>query len=342
MKTHLLLAALLAAPILTIAQTPVTIASNDMKLRLSGTLQSQASLLSDTETRVGFGVRRARLRLGGEIRPDIRVFIQLEGSGVSATLTDIRAEWDINPNTTLRAGRFVGAQPRSMAVTLHYEIDAIDRAVTGDHWASITRGADARDYGVELVHRAGDLEVRGYLHNGGNGQNITGRIAAPQPSNNITKRHLNISGMVRWLPKSNPNQELGAHVGVNPKAYGTMPRYVEASAHIYWGAKPGSQPMRVKADAVHVRRDEFGDPSMTGMSLFVGHLLNADLELFGKAEWLNSYVYNNDNRTFGTIGLTRKFGSWNQNVKAAYTLRLSDASNTDPVHMAVVQWQVYF
>lgn len=341
MKSVLLFAALLIGIPFAQAQSPVTILSKDMTMRIGGTIQSQASLSSDMETRAGFGVRRMRLRWYGDLGRNVRLFMQLEGTG-NPSFTDYRAEWDMTDRTMIRAGRFVGTQPASMAFTLHHEIDGVDRAAIAEQWATATRGADARDFGLELVHRAGEIEMRGYLHNGSIAQNITGRIGAPQPSNNIRKEHLNVSGMVRWLPAAHPNREFGAHVGVNPKAYGATPRYVEASAHAYWGVKAGSQPTRVKADAILIRRDAPGNPSFTGASLFVGRLLNEELELFGRAEWLDSFTFNQEAQTFGTIGVNRKLGSWSQNLKAAYSIRLSEAADTDPVHVAVVQWQVYF
>jgi hypothetical protein len=341
MKTPLLILAILAYPIFTAAQTPVTISANEMRMRIGGTIQSQASVSSDIETRAGFGVRRMRLRWYGDLGHNVKLLMQMEGTGTPA-FTDYRADWSVTDRTTIRAGRFVGAQPAAMGLTLHSEIDAIDRAAIGEQWTTATRGGDARDFGVELVHRVREIELRAFLHNGTNAQNITGRIGAPQPSNNISKQHVNISGMVRWLPAAHPNREFGAHVGVNPEAYGTMPRYVEASVHAYWGVKTGSQPTRVKADAILIRRDAPGNPSFTGASLFVGRLLNEDLELFGRAEWLDSFVFNQEARTMGTIGMNRKLGSWNQNLKAAYSIRLSEAASTDPAHVAVVQWQVYF
>jgi hypothetical protein len=341
MKTSLLILSVLALPIGARAQTPVTISANDMRMRIGGTIQSQASVSTDAETRAGFGVRRMRLRWYGDLGQNVRLFMQLEGTG-TPSFTDYRADWLMTDRTTIRAGRFVGTQPAAMAFTLHSEIDAVDRAVVGEQWALATRGRDARDFGVEVVHRADGIEVRGFVHNGTNAQNITGRIGAPQPSGNESKRHVNLSGMVRWLPVEHPNREFGAHVGVNPQAYGTIPRYVEASAHAYWGVKTGSQPTRVKADAILIRRDAPGNPSFTGASLFVGRLLNEDLELFGRGEWLDSYAFNQQARTYGTVGFNRKLGAWTQHLKAAYSIRLSEAANTDPAHVAVVQWQVYF
>jgi hypothetical protein len=312
-----------------------------MRMRIGGTIQSQVSVSADTETRGGFGVRRLRLRWYGDLGQNVRLFMQLEGTG-TPSFTDYRVDWLATEHTTIRAGRFAGSQPAAMAFTLHSEIDAVDRAVIGEQWALATRGGDARDYGIEVVHRIRELEIRGYVHNGSNTQNITGRIGSGKPSGNIDKRHANVSGMVRWLPASHRNREFGAHVGVNPRAYGSIPRYVEASAHAYWGVKAGSQPTRVKADAILIRRDAPGNPSFTGASLFVGRLLNEDLELFGRAEWLDSDAFNQQARTYGTVGINRKLGEWTQHLKAAYSIRLSEAASTDPAHVAVVQWQVYF
>ena len=49
--------------------------------------------------------------------------------------------------TWLRFGRFVGAHPRVMAITLHTDMDLVDRPGIAAVWARGTIGADARDYG---------------------------------------------------------------------------------------------------------------------------------------------------------------------------------------------------
>lgn len=342
MKSFLILVALLAVPAILEAQSSV-VTPTDITLRLSGTLQSRATFAHDDADRIGFGVRRARLRLFGELRENVRIFLQLEGSGASATFTDLRAEWDFADNTTLRVGRFVGAQPASMAITLHHEIDAIDRAPAADHWAQLTRGVDARDFGLEVLHKYGGLELRGFLHNGSNGQNLRTGIHADRPTEGLDKTHLNASVMVRYTPPGYPKSEIGVHAGTNPQRYGVvMAPYVEYSAHAYWGKKPGDQPTRLKADVIGLRRNDFGDPTMTGAGLFAGRLVREELELFGRLDVIDSFIYGNRTRTFITSGFTRKLTDWNNHLKLAWSMRTSEQPGNDPVHVVTAQWQVYF
>jgi len=333
-----------------LAQTPVTISSGDMKLRIGGTLQSRATYLSNPnldpfapENQYGFGVRRARLRLYGTISPNVRLFFQMEGSGASATLTDLRGEWDINERTTFRAGRFAGAQPQSMALTLHHEIDALDRAAIAENWAHTTLGSDARSYGVEVVHRLPELELRTFLHSGSNSRNIRGGVSDVTNNFGQNPAAVAVSGMVRYLPKSHKNSEAGVHIGHNPTKSSDPRQYSDASAHVYWGTKVGLQPTRVKVDFITV---QFTNQATSGLSVFAGHLVRKDIELFARAERYDSNTDGNRMDggpiTYLTVGTQLKLIDWANRLSIAASLKQFDAPALDSVFLMTAQWQVYF
>src|SRR5690554_3610959 len=114
------------------AQQNVTVAGQDVQFRLGATIQPRftyysSNLNDDSIEQTGFGLRRFRLKNYINIGDKWTVFSQLEGSGLNAQLLDMRVEYKLNSKITLRTGRFAGTQPRSMAFTLHSDIDAIDR-----------------------------------------------------------------------------------------------------------------------------------------------------------------------------------------------------------------------
>lgn len=342
---HILLFHLLTVSSISMAQTPVTISSGDMKLRIGGTLQSRATFLSNPnlnpafdETQYGFGVRRARIRLYGTISPKLRLFLQMEGSGATATFTDLRAEWDMTDRTMLRAGRFPGAQPQSMAFTLHHEIDALDRASIAENWARNTLGSDARSFGVELVHRLEELELRAFAHSGSNSRNIRGGVSDGNNNFGQNPAAFAVSGMVRYLPKSIANSEAGVYFGHNPTKTGDPRTYSDGSAHLYWGSKVGQQPTRVKLDMISVR---FTNQTTYGASVFVGHLIGEDVEVFGRAE-----LYDSDldigSTSYLTLGATKKLLDWANRLTFAYSMKSNDRESIEPIHLFTTQWQVYF
>jgi hypothetical protein len=340
---------LLGSPLIASAQVPVSNLAEGTKLRIGGSLQTRVSFLSNPnltglpESQMGVGIRRARIRLYADPHPNVRLFLQVEGSGASTTFTDMRAEWDITKKTMLRMGRFVGAQPRGMALTLMYDIDAIDRAAIMEHWARSTYGSNSRDFGVEVVHRRGDVELRGFLHNGDSAQNFRASISEPSPSGGPNRGAMATSAMVRLLPSSLPHSDFGAHVGYNPTKMPTSQNreYMEWSTHAYWGDKIGTQPTRLKFDMVGIRYLNVTDiqRSTLGLSLLAAHLIRPDTELFARVERLDTTL---DEYAYLTAGATYKLWNWHNKLTAAWTMRTDLESNGDPVHILALQSQFNF
>jgi hypothetical protein len=331
------------------AQIPVSNLAEGTKLRIGGSLQTRVAYLSNPnltglpESQMGVGIRRARIRLYADPHPNVRLFLQVEGSAASTTFTDMRAEWDITKKTMLRMGRFVGAQPRGMALTLMYDIDAIDRAAVMEHWARSTYGSNSRDFGVEVVHRRGDVELRGFLHNGDSAQNFRPSSSETSANGGPNRGAMATSGMIRVFPSAVPHSEFGAHVGYNPtKMPNSLNReYMEWSSHAYWGDKIGTQPTRIKFDAMGIVYLNEGPVEQTtvGISLLAAHLIRPDTEIFARVERLDSTL---NEYAYVTAGTTYKLWNWTNKVTAAWTMRTDLASNSDPVHILAVQTQFNF
>lgn len=357
----------LSAPDIVIAQTKnVTIAGQDVGLRLGLTIQPRFTYaneeINNAEVeRLGFGIRRFRLRTYADFGDRFKVFAQLEGSGASANLLDLRAEYKLSPTIWLRAGRFVGAEPRAMAITLHSEIDIIDRPAIADYWARNTIGADARDYGLEVLYRIPKLEYRVFLHNGDNRNNFRTGAADFSMTDNRNDRGMAVSTLLRYFPNKDVHTDIGGYLGYNAsKGSYTRPEPLSfegrnlwsAAVHAYRGTYAGHFPFRVKADAILIDYASFTsggvevNQTFLGGTLFGGYLLRKDIELVGRVESFSTNINSRGNRTeLFTAGATYSFSAahgenfLNRKITAGYTLRFKEDAQR-PDHLFVIQLQI--
>jgi hypothetical protein len=345
-----------------ISQTPINVAGQDINFRVGATFQPRFSVGSDIESerdRLGFGVRRLRFRTYVGIGSNLSFFTQLEGSGSSMQFLDYRVDYKLRPDLTIRFGRFAGAQPRAMALTLHNDIDAIDRIAIAEYWTKNHTGTDARDYGIEAVYKPNRFEYRVFLHNGFNQLNFRSSINDESATQFTSRNEFAISSIVRYFPNDNPNSELGIFAGYNgtPGAYGAPKNSYSIAAHAYHGAFPGHFPLRFKADFIHTQfNDVFnstsmsrdGDQQFTGASGFTGYLLRPNTELFAHAE---IYRHTNisplgEDVTIYQIGITQSFNVNNskpfQNkITIAYGQR-DDTITQTSTRLLQAQLQIYF
>jgi hypothetical protein len=349
------------------AQNNVVIAGEDASLRLGLTLQPRFTYAyearpGDDLTRLEMGLRRFRLRTYVTWGDNMRLFAQLEGGGPTAQVLDLRAEYKLNKNFWLRMGRFVGAQPRAMAITLHSEIDAIDRAAIADLWTRATLGADARDYGIEMLYRKPTLEYRLFLHNGYNQANYRSGLADQSITGNQDQTRLSVSTMVRYFPETIDNAEAGAFAGVNRSrnpntvnpAYPGIGRDVlSAAIHGYWGTFPGKQPIRVKFDAIAMKYEAIDvagggqfNQTFVGATLFAGMLVENATEVFIRSESFSRNIDESGGRTdMFTIGSTYSISAaaggpfLNRKITVAYSFKKAENSSRID-HLVMAQLQI--
>ncbi|MDI6402038.1 hypothetical protein QLX67_08535 [Balneolaceae bacterium ANBcel3] len=345
------------------ANRGVVLTANDVSVRLSGTLQPRVTFASDDDVeRVGFGVRRMRVRLSANISDRMGVFLQMEGSGGNATWLDIRGEYYLNNNLTLRTGRFVGTQPRAYARTGHAVIDAIDRPAISDMWARMTIGADGRDYGVEAIWSDVNREFRAFLHNGHNQLNYRQGLSNVPSTGGVKTEGFAFSGSATWWPDQRNGLEVGAYASVNTSqnpltAIGGVGRnYYSYSANVYWGPQPGDQPFRLKADFIGISYEDvepFGQENYLGASLFGAVLAAPHIELFAMGEYW--YADNGDadssGRMFGTVGASYSLSALQgrpfalNRIIFTYGLRTLESDSIDfddAAHVFMMQAQFYF
>lgn len=286
-----------------LAQTP-----SDISVRFGGTAQFRAGYHhndAQDQDRTGFGLRRIRFRTTVGVGPNWTFFGQAEGAAASVSLTDLRIGYRFSPNLIVWGGRFVMAQPASFAITLNYEIDAIDRSAGAVYWAGKTLGADGRDFGVEARYTQPTYEARLAVHNGDgswdrNRGNFREEIAMGSPTG-VERKALATSGSFTWKPANLQGFETGVYGSYNAaqsplsNRNNTGRTYTSYSAHAYYGRQPGSQPVRVKADLLGIRYEALpaetnGEHGM-GVHLFGAYAVENGIELYARAERLWTDVH---------------------------------------------------
>ncbi len=308
---------------------------------------------ADADQRLGFGVRRARIRMTTTVMPGTRVFFQLEGSGIGETLIDARLDHDLSEKATLRMGRFLGAQPRAFGGTLVHELDVTDRAAIAEQWASTTRGADGRSYGLEYQYQLADHTLQVFAHsgNGSAARNYRAGISDGSETSGVDNLGQALALAWKWTPGNMTGWEFGAYSGYDATRFNGTP-FFDQAVHAYYGALPGSQPFRIKFDYIGIRyvddRALAGGPTGTinGISLMGAFLVRDDLELFGRLERQDA----NATQTYLAAG-----GSWSfserlgiqapfhhNRISLAWSYQGDSRSGIEPGHLVTAQVQVYF
>ena len=301
----LLLSGLPLAP-RTAAQT-VEPSDPDVRFTLGGTLQPRFSygrseLAGDERVeRLGFGMRRMRLRFQASLDERVGAFVQLEGGGGDVGAVDVYAFYQPTERLRFRLGRFVGAQPRAFILTPHALIDAVDRAAIAELWGRRTLSPDGRDFGLDVRLDGARGHATLFLHNGdGNWSAAFGNfregISGGTATGSVQRTGMAVSLYGAYEPEAVPGLEVGGFAGYNgaegaaSAAGGPNPNagrtYASYAAHLYWGAVPGSRPVRLKADLIGVRYASVAGVQETtlGLSLLGAVRAGRAAEVFGRAE----------------------------------------------------------
>lgn len=260
----LVLAALTAAP--SLAQGIAL--GDEVTLVINGTVQPRVSFgAQEGDERLGVGLRRARLQTRTTYQDRIGLEFDFDGSSGDLRSVDLFGFYNLTDNLQLRAGRQPGAQPRSYVPTSHSRIDVIERAAIAERWAQGTIGSSGRDFGLDLEFETDQTTAVLFVHSGtGEFSRAVGNFRESVTSGSVVRgtdeTGVAVTAMAQHEPAGLPGVEIGAFAGVNPvgsesSALGEIDRgYTTGGAHVYWGARPGSQPVRLKLDALGVRYDE--------------------------------------------------------------------------------------
>lgn len=327
-------------------------------ITLGGTLQPRFSYgyhEASGRTRLGFGLRRARLRATIRLSERWSFRFQLDGTGTSAWLPDAYAVYTPHPNWSFRVGRLPSVQPRSLALTSHRYVDAVERPAIAERWGARTIGSDGRDFGLEVAYRREQGRLLLFLHNGdGSWDRLRGNYRERPSSLDVTggvrRTELALSLGGALTPKAASGLEVGGFVSYNgagnPNTKGR--RYVSYGLHLYQGARPGSRPLRLKLDGLVVRyfRKEGPEPAsadrLLGVAVLGAVRLHQAAEAFARIERLDEGRAE-PNRTILTAGFSLSPSAYRgesyerQRLTVAYTTERGIAQR-----LLVVQWQLIF
>lgn len=349
-----------------VAAQPLQLAP-DLSLAISGTIQPRLSygvqdvvvdgVTSRTE-RLGYGLRRARLQT--RFTYDDRLGFEFDFDGRSGTLesVDLYGFYTLGDNIEVRAGRQPGAQPRSYVPTSHSRIDLIERAAIAERWSQGTIGSSGRDIGVDLEVTTDATKAVVFVHGGtGSFGRSEGNLRESITSGDVTRgsdqTSVAVTAMVQHEIAALPGVEIGAFGGYNPAGgeatefEGVGRAYTTGGAHAYWGAVPGSQPVRLKLDALGIRYEDVDgfQQEAVGLSALgaVGLLGRSEALVRVERYWEDLDA---DAETFVTVGASYSASAARGDAfhRARYTLAYAfrDTPLGEDAHLAVVQAQFAF
>jgi hypothetical protein len=320
----------------------------------------EVSVEDRTDARLGVGLRRARVQFNLTYRDRVGLEYDLDAAPGDVRSVDLFAFYDVNDRVQIRAGRLPVAQPRAYIPTSNTRIDAIDRAIIAERWSSGTIGSSGRDFGAEVGVEAGNTEFQLSVHNGAGGfSRDVDNFRESGSAGSLTRG----TDRVELAVGASAHHELGGGLsfggfaGINPAggeetvletATGEVQRgYASASAHFYWGERPGSQPIRLKFDALVIQYEEVGGfrQQAAGVLGFGAVRVLGHGEAFVRAEQFWEDV-DAQGATYGTVGLSYSpsaaLGDDYRDVRitGAYTIRTDEAD--DLGHLFVIQGQFVF
>lgn len=355
------------APAVVVAEeepNPVRTSAPHVDLDITGTFQPRFSYgTSDDVDRVGFGVRRARLRATATFDRRVGVHYDVDVRGGGLESVDLYAFYRWGSAWRVRVGYLAGAQPEAYIPTSHTRIDGIDRAAIGERWSDITIGSRGRDFGVDVRRRTDRTRVELWLHNGdgnfdpGRG-NFRQSISDGDATRGVDRTDMAVSAAAGWTPAedleiggfASYNANRGPYTAVAEDARGRS--YGSWSAHVYWGADPGDRPVRLKAEVLGVNFESGEDGEggsvpardVLGWALF-GAVAPIDHgELFVRYEEFDADDGNGAD-AYVTAGASYSRSAANghdyreERITLAYTNAVPGADGAETEHLVVLQWQ---
>lgn len=371
-RALLIIAVMLAAVVLTSAPVVAQDGAANVAVNVGGMVQAETSYgwLASRESaiegrdRVGFGLRRARLRVNAAIGPRAGAFFHVDGDNGTFGVLDVVAHYDVTPEVRLRIGRFAGAQPRAFIPTPVMAMDANERAAIALLWNSMTLGNKGRDFGIDVTYRTDQAAATFFVHNGyGSFDRVRGNyqeslVGDATGGAEIEFSDLAYSFAAAVTPASIPGVEIGGFVGYNGSrnpntaVFGTGRTYVSYSAHAYLGALPGSRPLRVKADVIGIRYEDIAlRPSQhaLGLSLLGAVALSRASEVFGRVESFEPDVDLDGMRSvFVTAGINYSISRLRgrpfpqERLTLAYGARIPESDGLPVQNLLILQAQLNF
>jgi len=337
----------------------VSTSRSSVTIEFSGQIQPRLSYgwVENGNDRLGYGLRRARLATTATLNDQAGVYLRFNAGAGNVAGVDAYAFYNSGA-WRFRAGRFAGPQPRAFNLTSSQRIDAIDRAAVSERWGQRTIGSDGRDFGVAaqwqrpqttwaLMVSAGD----------GSWDRARGLYRESISSGDVT-RGGDQAGLAVTLATQHQSTRLnglvyGAFAGVNTAESPTTDgrTYSTYGAHLYYGANPGSQPLRAKLDVIGLRFEEVGDvrESSLGVSLLGAARIHEAAEVYARYEH-DDLTGTIDQTQFVTGGASLSLSRLrnaaapyhHERVTLGYMLQLPEDSSEPRQQLLVVQLQYTF
>ena len=333
--------------------------TDDATLALSGGVQPRVGLAvegADGTERLGLGLRRARLQFRLTLLDRLGMEYDIDATPGDLRSVDLFGFYDLSETVQLRAGRLPPAQARGYVPTSYSRIDAVDRAPIDERWAAGTLGSSGRDLALDLTAELGATEVQVTVHNGTGGfSRDTDNFRESGSSSSVTRGADNTALALSASAHHGGASGLGFGGFASANARGSERtalgdqerRYAAGGLHVYWGERPGSQPVRVKLDAVGTAYETVGGVGQrsAGVGLLGAVRVLGHGEAFARAEryWTDVEA---DGDVFGTVGASYSpsaaLGRDYRDVRvtAAYVVRRN--ADGDVGHLGVVQGQIIF
>ncbi|MEM0962116.1 MAG: hypothetical protein AAGK21_06185 [Bacteroidota bacterium] len=352
-------ACLLAAAPASGAQTLLQL-SDDATLKLTGGIQPRVGLgiegADDTE-RLGLGLRRARLQFRLTLLDQVGMEYDIDTTPGDLRSVDLFAFYDISDNVQLRAGRLPPAQPRGFVPTSYSRIDAVDRSPMDERWAAGTLGSSGRDLSVDLTAMFGETELQVTLHNGTGGfSRQTDNFRESGSASSVTRGTEEVAlALSTALHRGGPSGlSYGGFASLNARGSDRTALsdsvgrgYGAAGAHLYFGERPGSQPIRIKAEVLGTQYQSVDGvvQRSAGLGLFGAIRAFGFGEVFLRGDRFWEDI-DTDGETYGTIGasyspaaaLGRDYRDLR--ITGSYLVRRNDDGEIG--HLVKLQGQIIF
>ena len=330
-----------------------------------GELQTRASVglvdrADDNQERLGWGVRRARARFVLTLSDGLGANYDVDVASGSLQSVDLFAFYNATDNVRIRAGRMASAQPRAHIGTLLPFIDAVARPAIAERWGASTIGGDGRDFGLDVRYLTDELELSAFLHNGDGSfstdrGNVRQEISGGSATGGVDRvaQAFSVYGAYwpLWYSRRRGGWLRELQHGGRPEH---RPRIGRKHVHELrcarvLGRRPGSQPLRVKADAIGIRYEGAapnGKDAFVGASLFGAIGIREVAEVFVRAEVLDTADRGSERFYTTGAGLSvsalRGLPYHEERFTLAYANGLPDTDDPVNQHLLVVQFQIVF
>ena len=339
---------------------PITL-TPDFRLVLNGGIQPRVSVgVEDGDgpdaTRYGTGLRRARIQARLLYRDLAGVEYDVDGGTGTVQSVDIFAFANVAPSVQVRLGYFPIAQPRAGVLTPYFLIDAVDRTAVVERWLVGTLGGDGRDLGADVTYLDDRVFASVAVHNGngtfGSEGNVRQGISSPDVTGGVETQGLAVSAAASY--QAGAGVEVGGFASANgadpsrtARGGGDGRDYTSGGAHVYWGTVPGSQPVRLKLEALALRYADDGNGAQesTGVSALGAVGVLGAGEVFARAEryWSDIDRPGDDYVTAGlSYSASAARGAAYDRARLTLAYQYRNGAVLPTAHLVILQGQLSF